>query len=130
MDKELIQKRMGEALTKSCEAQDFTKELQELLQSLVDKEATKNYQRIIPKTGKFYGVPKPILWVMASEIGNFIRKEPGKALGLLKIIWAEGSFEAKQITGKSLEKFGPKNQKICLDFISSALPVRPLAQYR
>jgi len=88
----------------------------------VDTEATKNYKRIIPDTGKFYGVPKPILWVIASEIKKFIRREPEKAQGLLETIWAEGSYEAKQITGKSLEKFGPQNPVICLDFISSILP--------
>ncbi|MBA4419495.1 MAG: hypothetical protein C0392_16565, partial [Syntrophus sp. (in: bacteria)] len=50
--------------------------LQELLRILVDSEATKNYRRIIPDTGKFYGVPKPILWIIASEIGKLIQKEP------------------------------------------------------
>ncbi|MDI6768999.1 MAG: DNA alkylation repair protein [Anaerolineales bacterium] len=122
MDKALIQKRTREALEKAVEPKEFTKGLQELLQILVDREATKNYRRIIPDTGKFYGVPKPILWIIASEIGKFIQKEPEKAQGLLKVIWAEGSFEAKQIAGKSLEKFGAKNPRTCLDFVSSALP--------
>jgi len=122
MDKALIQKRTREALEKADKPKEFTKGLQELLQILVDSEATKNYRRIIPDTGKFYGVPKPILWIIASEIGKFIQKEPEKAQGLLKVIWAEGSFEAKQIAGKSLEKFGAKNPGICLDFVSSALP--------
>ena len=40
----------------------------------------------------------------------------------MKPIWDEGSFEARQIAGKYLEKFGPKNPKICLDFVSSVLP--------
>ncbi|PIU55361.1 MAG: hypothetical protein COS88_04785 [Chloroflexi bacterium CG07_land_8_20_14_0_80_51_10] len=122
MDKALIQKRTREALEKADKPKEFTRGLQELLQILVDSEATKNYRRIIPDTGKFYGVPKPILWIIASEIGKFIQKEPEKAQGLLKVIWAEGSFEAKQIAGKSLEKFGANNPRICLDFVSSALP--------
>lgn len=96
--------------------------MQELLQGLVDREATRNYQRIIPNTGRFYGVPKPILWVIASEVGKFIQKEPEKAQGILKVIWAEGSFEAKQIAGKSLERFGPKHPQVCLAFVTSALP--------
>ena len=41
---------------------------------------------------------------------------------LVKTIWSEESFEARQIAGKCLEKFGPKYPKICLDFISIALP--------
>ncbi|MBU1153308.1 DNA alkylation repair protein [bacterium] len=109
-------------LEKADKPKEFTKGLQELLNSYVDKEATKNYQRIIPDTGKFYGIPIPILRIIATEIGKFILKEPTKAKVLLKTIWDEGSFEARQIAGKCLEKFGPKNPRICLDFISSVLP--------
>jgi 3-methyladenine DNA glycosylase AlkD len=122
MDKLQIQNGTKQVLGKAEKPKEFIKGLQELLKSYVDKEVTKNYQRIIPDTGKFYGVPLPILRVMAAEIGKFIQKEPKKAEELLKIIWNEGSFEARQIAGKSLEKFGPKNPEICLDFVSSALP--------
>lgn len=122
MDRALIQRRTKETLERVDKPKEFTKGLQELLLVLVDREATKNYQRIIPDTGKLYGVPKPILWIIASEIGKFIQKEPEKAQGLLRVIWAEGSFEARQIAGKSLERFGPKNPRICLDFVSSILP--------
>jgi 3-methyladenine DNA glycosylase AlkD len=122
MDKSQIQKRTKKLLKKGKNTKEFTRGLQELLKSYVDKEATKNYQRIIPDTGKFYGVPLPILRAIAAEIGKFIQKEPTKAQFLLETIWNEGSFEARQIAGKSLEKFGPKNSKVCLDFISSALP--------
>lgn len=122
VDKALIQQSIRETLEKADRPTDFTKGLQELLQCLVDREATRNYQRIIPDTGRFYGVPKPILWIIASEVGRLIQKEPEKAGGLLKVIWAEVSFEAKQIGGKSLERFGPKHPKACLDFVSSALP--------
>lgn len=41
---------------------------------------------------------------------------------MLETIWNEGSFEARQMAGKCLEKFGPKNLKFCLDFVSSVLP--------
>jgi len=122
MDKALIQKRTRETLEKADKPKEFTEKLQELILTLVDREATRNYQRIIPDTGRFYGVPKPVLWIIASEIGRFIKREPEKARGLLETIWAEGSFEAKQIAGKSLEKFGAKNPSICLGFVSSTLP--------
>jgi len=122
MNKTLIQIRTNALLERVDKLEEFTKGLQELLKSFADEEATKNYRRIIPDTGKFYGVPKSILRVIASEIGKFMHKEPLKAEGLLKVTWAEGSFEARQIAGKSLEKFGPKNPKICLDFVSSVLP--------
>ena len=122
MDKSQIQKRTKELLEKAEKPKEFTRGLQELLKSFIDKEATKNYQRIIPDTGKFFGVPPPILRVVAAEIGNFILKEPAEAKLLLETIWNEGSFEARQIAGKCLEKFAPKKPEISLDFVSSVLP--------
>jgi len=122
MDKSQIQKRTKELLEKAEKPEEFTKGLQELLKSYVDRDATKNYQRIIPDAGKFFGVAFPILRVIASEIGRFIQKEPTKAKLLLETIWNEGSFEARVIAGKSLEKFGQKNPNVCLDFVSSVLP--------
>jgi len=117
----LIRERTKEVFEKIDKPKEFTKGLQKLLKSFVDEEAIKNYQRIIHDTGKFYGVPKPVLGVIASEIGKFIQREPINAEGILRVIWVEDSFEAKQIVGKSLEKFGPKNPKICLNFVSSVL---------
>jgi 3-methyladenine DNA glycosylase AlkD len=122
MDKSQIQKRTKELLEKADKPKVFTDRMQELLVSYVDSDATKNYQRIIPDTGKFFGVPLPILRVIAAEIGKFIQKEPTEAKLLLETIWNEGSFEARQIAGKCLEKFGQKNPEICLDFVSSVLP--------
>lgn len=69
MDKALIKRRTEDILEKTESPEDFTRGLQELFQTLVDRDATRNYQRIIPNTGKFYGVPKPVLWIIASEIG-------------------------------------------------------------
>jgi len=122
MNKSQVQKRTKELLEKAGKSTEFTKGLQELLKSNVDKDATKNYQRIIPATGKFYGVPFPILRIIAAEIEKYIQKDSQNAKNLLNNIWGEGSFETKQIAGKSLEKFGPKNLKVCLDFVSSVLP--------
>ena len=122
MDKSQIQEKIKKLLEKAEEPKEFTKGFQEFLKFYVDRDATKNYQRIIPDTGKFHGVPKPVLWVIVLQVGKFIQKEPIKAEVLLKTIWNEGSYEAKQIAGKSIEKFSPKNPKLCLDFISSALP--------
>ncbi len=122
IDKSQIHEKTKKLLEKVDKPNELIKNLQELFKSCVDKDATKNYQRIIPDTGTFYGVPKPVLWIMASEISSFIKKEPKKAEILLKTIWNERSYEAKQIAGKSIEKFSPKNPKLCLDFISFALP--------
>ncbi len=121
MDKSIIQTRVKNILEYVDDPQEFKENLQNLLKLYIDREGTKNYQRIIPDTGKFYGVTKPILKIVAAEIGKFHRINPEKAYRLLNIIWDEGSYEAKQIAGKSIEKFAPKHPKICLNFISKIL---------
>lgn len=72
MDKSQIQRRTKELLEKAEKPEEFIKGLQELLKSYLDRDATKNYQRVIPDTGRFFGVPLPILRVIAGEIGKFI----------------------------------------------------------
>ena len=54
MDKSQIQKGTRELLEKAAITKEFTRGLQELLVSYIDRNATKNYQRIIPDTGKFF----------------------------------------------------------------------------
>jgi len=122
MDKTLIRQHTRDILKQADEPARLTPGLQNLLQSLVDKEATKNYQKIIPSMGQCYGVPLPVLWVIASEVGKFFQKEPARAPEVLEVFWAEGSFEARQIAGKSLEKFGPKHPQVSLDFVTRAVP--------
>ena len=56
VDKSQIQKGTKELLEKAEKPKKFTRGLEELLKSYVDRNATKNYQRIIPDTGKFFGV--------------------------------------------------------------------------
>lgn len=121
MNKSIIQTRVKNLLENVDDPKEFKKNLQNLLKLYIDKEGTKNYQRIIPNTGKFYGVTKPILKIIAAEIGKFYYINPDEAYRLLNIIWDEGSYEAKQIAGKSIEKFAPKHPKICLNFISKIL---------
>jgi 3-methyladenine DNA glycosylase AlkD len=121
MEKVEIQERTKKLFERADKPEEFVKELQNFLNSCTDKEATKNYLRIIPDAGKLYGVPKPVLVVIAKEIGRFIQRKPDRANELLSIIWQEGSWEAKQIAGKSLEKFGPEYPDICLDFIKTCL---------
>jgi len=48
MDKSQIQERTKKLLEKTDKPKEFTRGLQELLRLYVDREATKNYQRIIP----------------------------------------------------------------------------------
>ena len=56
MDKTQIRLQIKEILKFVDKPEQFIQKLQEILISLVNKEATKNYKRIIPNTGQFYGV--------------------------------------------------------------------------
>lgn len=122
MEKNELREITNKIIENADEPDIFINELQELFKELIDKKTSKNYIRLIPDTGKFYGVPKPMLWVIAAEINKYIQKNPQKAKIMLHSLWDEESYEARQIAGKSLEKFGPKHPEICLDFISYALP--------
>lgn len=122
MNKSEIREKTQEILKKADDQSVFINNLQELLHLLVDEKSTENYKRLILDTGKFYGVPKPVLWVMSAEIGKFLQKNPNKAPLLLEALWEEGSYETRQIAGKSMEKFGPKHQEITLNFVYSAIP--------
>lgn len=122
MERDELQEISNKLLENVDEPDVFINKLQELFKLLIDEKTAKNYIRLIPDTGKFYGVPKPKLWIIASQISKFIQKNPEKAEKLIYPLWNEESYEARQIAGKSLEKFGPKHPEICLNFISYALP--------
>lgn len=67
MNKSQIQEGTKRLLEKSEKPKEFRKRLQELVKSFMNKDATKNYQRIIPGTGKFFGVPFPITKINFSD---------------------------------------------------------------
>lgn len=104
MEKELIRKKSIEILDYVDDEPVFIKSLHELFTSLVDEKRPKTILELIVDTGKFYGVPKPSLWIIAAEIRKFILKYSDKASDILATLWGEGSYEARQIAGKSVEK--------------------------
>ncbi len=90
-----------------------------LFQVISKDEKGRNYDRVIPNKEKSYGVSIPTLRIIASEIGRFILRYPEFTSDLLFALWNEGSFESRQIVGKSLERFGPKFPDITLKIISA-----------
>lgn len=122
MDKTEVKRRSQELIADIGDDETFIESLKELLISLIDEKTIKNYKRLIKDTGKYYGVPKPHLWIIAADIRKFILKNPNKAQHILQILWGEGSYEARQIAGKCVEKFGPKHPDTTLEFVESAIP--------
>ena len=78
MNKSEIREKTKEILTNVEDKSIFTCCLLELLQSLKDEKTTKNYKRLVLDTGKFYGVPKPALWVISAEIAFAARRTLGR----------------------------------------------------
>lgn len=122
MNKQSIQREAQKIAQRINQPQQFTKELDVLLESLRDEDATANYRRIIPRMGKTFGVPKPALDIIAQKISKSGQKDPESVLRLLKILWKKGSFEERTITAKTLSKIGKKTPEKSLDLVKSFLP--------
>ena len=75
VDKTLIQKQSVELTKKLDNPKDFCKNLYVIFNSNVDKKTLANYQRIIPKMGKTFGTPIPVLRIIAVELGKYGQKE-------------------------------------------------------
>lgn len=122
MSELFVQKQVQKLAQKINQPQKFAKELEELLESLRDEEATANYTRIIPDMGKTFGVPKPVLDAIAQKISQAGQKHVQTTLKLLKVFWQKGSFEERTIIAKTLSKIGKKAPEESLNLIKSFLP--------
>lgn len=121
MDKTTIQRRIQKLSSQLCRPQQLTRELEALLESLKEEKAAANYKKIIPKMVKSFGVPKPVLDVIAQEISRLGQKSPQSTLKLLKTLWQKGSFEERTITAKILSQIGKKIPEESLNLIGSFL---------
>lgn len=121
MNKLSIQKQARKLAQKINQPQQFTKELEILLESLGDEEATASYRRIIPEMGKTFGVPKPALDIIAQEISKAGERNPETTLELLKTLWQKGTFEGRTITAKALGRIGKKAPEKSLNLTKSFL---------
>lgn len=122
MDKNLIKRKSVELAKKVSTPKEFVKGLHAILLSNVDKKTRANYRRIIPKMGKAFGTPLPVLRIIAAELGKYGQRNPKQILPILKTLWKNGSFEEMQIVGKVIERIGKKHPKDCLKLIPGFLP--------
>jgi len=121
LDREAIRASTQKLLGKLEREETFQEGLRVLLHSYAKEEAASQYRRIIPDAGRCFGVPFPILREIAAEMGRYLKRNPEEARQLLEALWREGSFEAQQIAGKALERFGPRHPEVALEFVSSVL---------
>ncbi|MFH1825003.1 MAG: DNA alkylation repair protein [Candidatus Firestonebacteria bacterium] len=96
--------------------------LHKILQSYADKDTSSCYQTLVPEMGKSFGTPKPVLVIIANELGKYGQKSPKPIFSLLKTLWKNGSYEERDIVGKAIEKLGKKYPDECLSLIPYFLP--------
>lgn len=121
MDREAVRAATRRILEKLGQEEAFLGGLRKLLQAHADEEAVVQYRRIIPEAGRCFGVSFPVLREIAYEMGRYLKEHPEEVTRLLEALWREGSFEAQQIAGKALERFGPRHPQETLKFVSSVL---------
>ena len=122
MDKNEIRARSAELTGKLSRPDEFAKALHLLLEANVDEKAFANYRRIIPEMGTTFGTPLPVLRIIAAEIAKYGKKDPSSVLPILKTLWANGSFEERQIVGKVIERLAKKYPTECLELVPGFLP--------
>ncbi|MHA1149233.1 MAG: DNA alkylation repair protein [Promethearchaeota archaeon] len=122
INKNEIQKQLNKLFEIIDAPKEFITELHKFLQRYADNDLSDKYRRIIPEMGKAFGTPKPILVKIATKLGNYGQKNPDLIFPFLKTLWKNGSFEERDIVGKTIEKLGKKFADECLNLIPDFLP--------
>lgn len=122
MNKSAIQREIHELLEKTNRPRELVAGLHKILRSHADKEASSIYRGLVPEMGRAFGTPKPVLVVVANELGKYGRKNPRPILSLLDALWENGSYEERDIVGKTIEKLARKYPDECLNLVRSFLP--------
>jgi len=122
MSKSTIQREIRELLEKTNRPRELGAGLHKILRSHADKEASSTYRGLVPEMGRAFGTPKPVLVVIANELGKYGQRSPKPILSLLDALWDNGSYEERDIVGKTVEKLARKYPDECLSLVRSFLP--------
>jgi len=122
MDRDTIRARSAELTGKLSRPDEFVEGLHLLLEANVDKKTFATHKRVIPEMGRSFGVSLPVLRIIAAEIAKYGKKDPHSVLSILKTLWANGSFEERQIVGKVMERLAKKCPAECLELVPAFLP--------
>jgi len=109
-------------LEKTNSPRDLAAGLRRILISHADKQASSSYRELVHEMGTAFGTPKPVLVVIANELGKYGQKSPKPILLLLDALWENGSYEERDIVGKTVEKLGRKYPDECLSLVRSYVP--------
>ncbi|MEW5759700.1 MAG: DNA alkylation repair protein [Candidatus Thermoplasmatota archaeon] len=121
MSKNKIQSQLKELLKETNKPEEFVSRLHRILQAYSDEELSSSYRNLVPEMGKAFGTPKPVLVIIADELGKYGQKNPQPIFSILKPLWENGSYEERDIVGKTIERLGKKYPDECLKLIPSFL---------
>lgn len=122
MSKSTIQREIRELLEKTNRPRELVAGLHKILRSHADKQASSTYRELVPEMRRAFGTPKPVLVVIANELGKYGQRSPKPMLSLLDALWENGSYEERDIVGKTVEKLAQKYPDECLNLVRSFLP--------
>lgn len=77
-----------------------------MLRSLGSEEQAAGAARFIPGLGESYGVPVPILRIIAAELAKWGQRRPAEVFTLVERLWHNGSRDERVTAAKMLERLG------------------------
>ncbi len=97
----------------------FSSELRGLLFSLGSPEGAAGAARFIPGLAESFGVPVPVLSVIAGELWRWGKARSGEAIALVERLWRSGTRDERVVAAKLLERLGKLDPERTLDVASS-----------
>ena len=119
IDKAQVRSQGAALLAHVGEPQTFDAELHGLLRSLGSEENVTGAARFIPGLGESYGVPVPVLGLIAAEWSKWGQHHTEEAFALVERLWHNGSRDERVIAAKMLERLGKREPERTLELAAS-----------
>ncbi len=119
IDKAQVRAQGAALLAHVGEPQTFDAELHGLLRSLGSEENVTGAARFIPGLGESYGVPVPVLGLIAAEWSKWGQHHTEEAFALVERLWHNGSRDERVIAAKMLERLGKRQWERTLELAAS-----------
>ncbi|MCX6096446.1 MAG: DNA alkylation repair protein, partial [Candidatus Bipolaricaulota bacterium] len=117
-DKETIRRSVARLLAKAGDADRFSTGLRKLLRSLGRPEAAAGAARAIPGLGESFGVPVPVLGLIAAELSPWGKEHPEGAFSLVARLWEGKGRDERVLAAKLLERLGKLHPERTLEVAS------------
>ncbi len=117
-DKDAIRRSVARLLAKAGDADRFSTGLRKLLRSLGRPEDAAGAARAIPGLGESFGVPVPVLGLIAAELSPWGKEHPEGAFSLVARLWEGKARDERVLAAKLLERLGKLHPERTLEVAS------------